>query len=59
MSTPELIPTTQDERFAYKRDASAFIKSTGWYQDSRSTAVCAVMEYMAFLDGKTVRESLE
>lgn len=39
----------------YMADAAAFIKSTGFYQDVRGTARCAVAEYMAAMDGLTIR----
>jgi len=49
---------TTDEALIYWQKAREFVNSTGYYQSTMSVAVSAIAEYMASLDGKTLRKSI-
>jgi hypothetical protein len=52
----ELQLATEEEAKVYLAKARAFVKSTKMYGSIEATAACAVAEYMAYEDDKTLRE---
>jgi hypothetical protein len=56
MEQQPLKAATVDQIKAARIQAIAFIKSTNNYQSARSTATCAVMEYILYLQGITPQE---
>lgn len=51
----ELQLATEEEATVYYEKALAFIDSTKMYYSMRRDAACAVAEYMAYQDDKTLR----
>lgn len=42
---------TREQQDAYFEKAQEFMDSTYWYTDCKSTARCAIADYLAFRDG--------
>lgn len=51
----ELRLATEEEATEYFRRAYAFVDSTKMYGGTENVAACAVAEYMAYQDDKTLR----
>ena len=51
-----LVKVTPEEGARYFANAKAFIKNTRFYSSMAWDAAMAVAEYMAYLDGKTLRD---
>lgn len=55
MNIRELPKATDQQIEAYLAEAKEFVAATGFYSSSKSTATWAVVEYMAYRDGLTIR----
>lgn len=47
----ELPVCSDEQQEEYFKKAREFLSSTHWYQDSNSTARCAIADYLAWADG--------